>query len=233
MVLHPSPTILSLQSKIISCRKCPRLVRWRQEIAKKKTKRFASWEYWGRPVPSFGDINARLLIVGLAPAAHGGNRTGRIFTGDESGNWLYRALYKTGFASQAGSTGRDDGMKLTDCYITAACHCAPPQNKLLRTEIENCRPFMLQELQFLKRLRVIVGLGKLGFDALFDCVRELEWTKFTSRPRFGHGVRYQLNENIVLLGCYHPSQQNTFTGKLTEKMLNTLFRTARKMLDSM
>jgi uracil-DNA glycosylase family 4 len=230
MVLRPFHNVPSLQSKIISCRKCPRLVRWREEIAKKKTKRFADWNYWGRPVPSFGDPKARLLIVGLAPAAHGGNRTGRIFTGDESGNWLYRALYKAGFASQPFSTGRDDGMRLTGCYITAACHCAPPQNKLLRKEIVNCRPFMLRELQLLKNLHVIVGLGKLGFDAVFDCVRELDWTDLKSRPRFGHGVRYQLNDTLTLLGCYHPSQQNTFTGKLTEKMLDTVFRTAPKIL---
>ncbi len=226
MVSRPSPNIPSLQSKIISCRKCPRLVRWREDVAKKKTKRFAEWEYWGKPVPSFGDPDASLLVVGLAPAAHGGNRTGRIFTGDESGNWLYRTLHKSGFASQPSSTGRDDGMRLTGCYITAACHCAPPQNKLLQKEILNCRPFMLRELQLLKNLHVIVGLGKLGFDAVFDCVRELEWTALKSRPRFGHGVRYQLNDTLTLLGCYHPSQQNTFTGKLNEKMLDTLFRTA-------
>lgn len=231
MVLRPFQNIPSLQSKIIACRKCPRLVRWREEIAKKKTKRFADWNYWGKPVPSFGDPEARLLVVGLAPAAHGGNRTGRMFTGDESGNWLYRALYKAGFASQPFSTGRDDGMRLTGCYITAACHCAPPQNKLLRKEIEHCRPFMLRELQLLKNLHVIVGLGKLGFDAVFDCVRELDRTDLKSRPRFGHNVRYQLNDTLTLLGCYHPSQLNTFTGKLTEKMLDTVFRTASRILD--
>jgi uracil-DNA glycosylase family 4 len=230
MVSRPSPNITSLQSKIISCRRCPRLVQWREEIAKKKTKRFAEWNYWGKPVPSFGDPDARLLVVGLAPAAHGGNRTGRIFTGDESGNWLYRALYKAGFASQPFSTGRDDGMRLMGCYISAACHCAPPQNKLLRKEIVNCRPFMLRELQLLKNLHVIVGLGKLGFDAVFDSVRELGWTNLKPRPRFGHDVRYRLDDTLTLLGCYHPSQQNTFTGRLTETMLDTVFRTASRIL---
>ena len=158
--------VTSINSDIIACRKCPRLVKWREAIARKKTKRFADQEYWGKPVPSFGDAKARVLVVGLAPAAHGGNRTGRVFTGDESANWLYRALHKNGFANQPHSTHRGDGLKLSDCYITAVCHCAPPQNKLLLKEINNCRPFMLQELQLLKNIRVVVGLGKVGFDAV-------------------------------------------------------------------
>jgi len=198
-------------------------------VAKQKVKRFAGQEYWGKPLPSFGDSKARVLIVGLAPAAHGGNRTGRVFTGDESGNWLFRALFKNGFANQPHSTDRRDGLKLIGCYITAVCHCAPPQNKLLLSEIKNCRPFMLEELQLLKKLRVIVGLGKTGFDAAFDCVRELGWTEMRSRPKFGHGVSWRLNEELTLIGSYHPSQQNTFTGKLTEKMLNDVFRKARRL----
>ena len=231
-MLRCSYTELSaLHSDIISCRKCPRLVRWREDIARKKTKRFADQEYWGKPVPSFGDESAQLMVVGLAPAAHGGNRTGRVFTGDESANWLYRALHNNGFANQAHSTHRGDGLKLLNCYITAVCHCAPPQNKLLLKEIKHCRPFMLQELQLLKNLRIIVGLGKVGFDASFDCIRELGWTDLKARPKFGHGVMYRINDTITLLGCYHPSQQNTFTGKLTERMLDKVFRTARKILE--
>jgi uracil-DNA glycosylase family 4 len=205
-------------------------VKWCEEVAEKKTKRFAEWEYWARPVPSYGDAHARLLVVGLAPAAHGGNRTGRIFTGDESGNWLYRALHTAGFANQPFSTGRDDGLELTDCYITATCHCAPPQNKLLMREIMNCRPYMLKELRLLKDLRVIVGLGKIGFDSVFDCLRELRWTELKARPKFGHGVCYPINEWITLIGCYHPSQQNTFTGKLTKKMLDGIFQKTTRLL---
>lgn len=220
----------SLQSKIVSCRKCPRLVRWREEIARKKTKRFTDWKYWGKPVPSFGMPRARVLVVGLAPAAHGGNRTGRIFTGDESGNWLYRALYNAGFSNQPTSSTRNDNLKLTDAYITAACHCAPPQNKPLPNEIRNCRPFLLKELVLLKNLRVVVGLGKIGFDAVFDSFRELGRTGLTSRPKFGHGVVVRINDDVVLIGCYHPSQQNTFTGRLTEKMLDSIFRGAKNML---
>ncbi len=231
MMPHRVSTELhSLHSDIISCKKCPRLVKWREAIAKKKTKRFADQEYWGRPVPSFGDAKARVLVVGLAPAAHGGNRTGRVFTGDESANWLYRALHKNGFANQPNSTHRGDGLKLSDCYITAVCHCAPPQNKLLLKEIINCRPFMLQELHLLKSIRIVVGLGKVGFNAVFDCLRELGWTNLKARPKFGHGVSYRINDNITLLGSYHPSQQNTFTGKLTETILNRVFQTARGIL---
>jgi uracil-DNA glycosylase len=232
MPTRGSADILSLNSAIVSCRQCLRLVKWREDIARKKTKRFADQEYWGKPVPSFGDETARLMVVGLAPAAHGGNRTGRVFTGDESANWLYRALHKNGFANQPNSTHRGDGLKLHDCYITAVCHCAPPQNKLLLREIHNCRAFMLRELQLLKNLRVIVGLGKVGFDASFDCLRDLGWTSLKSRPKFGHGVTYRINESLTLIGCYHPSQQNTFTGKLTEKMLDNVFRKVRKTLEA-
>ena len=223
-----SPKIDSLQEEIIACRKCPRLVKWREAVAKKKVRRFMEWDYWGKPVPSFGDAKARLLVVGLAPAAHGGNRTGRVFTGDESANWLYRALHKAGYANQPFSTDRHDNLKLTDCYITAACHCAPPLNKLLPKEIRNCRPYMIEELTLLRNLRVIVGLGKIGFEAVFDSLRELGWTSLKARPKFGHAVSYPITEKIVLLGCYHPSQQNTFTGKLTEKMLDDVFRKARR-----
>ncbi|MDE3057387.1 MAG: uracil-DNA glycosylase [Bacteroidota bacterium] len=221
----------ALQKRVIACKTCPRLVEWRTTIAEKRTRRFAEWKYWGKPVPSFGDTNARLLLVGLAPAAHGGNRTGRMFTGDESGNWLFRALFNAGFSTQPTSTDRSDGLKLYDCYITATCRCAPPKNKLLRDEIRNCRPFLLKELSLLKNIRVVIGVGKIGFDAAFDSFRKLCRTQLKSRPKFGHGVIYKLNENVTLIGTYHPSQQNTFTGKLTENMLNEIFTKARKMLD--
>jgi uracil-DNA glycosylase family 4 len=223
-------TIPSLHRSIIACSACPRLVQWREEVAKNKTKRFQEQQYWGRPVPGFGDPDAQLILVGLAPAAHGANRTGRMFTGDESGNWLYRALYKAGFANQPSSSSSKDGLVLKNCYITAACRCAPPQNKPLPLEIRNCRPFILDEFRLLKHLRVVVGLGKIGFDTAFDCMKELGWTDLQRRPKFSHGAMITVGRGIVLLGSYHPSQQNTFTGTLTEPMFNSIFRTAKRHL---
>lgn len=170
------------------------------------------------------------MLVGLAPAAHGANRTGRMFTGDESGRWLYRALHKAGFASQPESTSRRDGMQLNDCYITAACRCAPPQNKPTPLELGNCRPYLLQEFTLLKQLRVIIGLGKIGFDTAFDAVRAMDRTELRSRPKFSHGAVAPLNGSLFLIGSYHPSQQNTFTGTLTEPMFDDIFRTARRFL---
>ena len=223
-------TIPSLHRSIIACSACPRLVQWREAIAKNRIKRFKDQQYWGRPVPGFGDPDAQLLLVGLAPAAHGANRTGRMFTGDESGNWLYRALYKAGFANQPTSSGTNDGLALKDCYITAACRCAPPQNKPLPHELRNCRPFILDEFRLLKRLRVVVGLGKIGFDTAFDCMKELGWTDQMHRPKFSHGVSVTVSRDIILIGSYHPSQQNTFTGTLTEPMFNSIFRTVKRYL---
>lgn len=219
-----------LQQDIVRCRKCPRLVRWRERVAREKTKRFQDWDYWGKPNPSFGDPNAHLLLVGLAPAAHGGNRTGRMFTGDRSGDWLYRTLHKFGFASQPVSVSRDDGLKLSDCYITATCRCAPPQNKLKPKEVKNCRPYLLEELRLLRNVNVIVGLGKVGFDAVVHSFEELRWSSFDRKPVFGHGVEYALNERATLLGSFHPSQQNTFTGRLTQRMFDSVFQRARKLL---
>lgn len=220
----------ALQKKIIQCRLCPRLVKWRETVAREKTKRFVDWEYWGKPNPSFGDPKAQLLLVGLAPAAHGGNRTGRMFTGDRSGDWLYRALHKFGFANQPTSASRNDGLKLINCYITATCRCAPPLNKLLPAEIRNCRPYLLKELQLLKNLRVIVGLGKVGFDATISSFEQLGLSNLKRKPKFSHGAAYQLNDHITLLASFHPSQQNTFTGKLTEPMFDAIFRHARSLL---
>lgn len=224
------PTINALNKSITQCRKCPRLVRWREEIATTKVRRFSEEHYWGKPVPGFGDPNAEILLIGLAPAAHGANRTGRMFTGDESGLWLFRALYKAGFSNTACSTSQTDGLKLQNVYITATCRCAPPQNKPSNDEIRNCRPFILQELHILKYLRVIIGLGKIGFDAAFTCAKEADLTKLQHRPKFSHGVIAQLNSNLILIGSYHPSQQNTFTGKLTEPMFDSIFQTAKDRL---
>lgn len=224
--MKQTPEIIALhrlQNTITDCVRCPRLVAWRKQIAKEKVARFRDCFYWGKPVPSFGDPSARLLIVGLAPAAHGANRTGRMFTGDRSGDWLYRALHKFGFANQAESVAVDDGLQLTDCYITASARCAPPQNKLFPEELKNCRPYLLEELRLLKNVRVVVALGKIGFDTIFNAFRESEMTGLSKRPAFGHGKEYILNERQVLIASFHPSQQNTFTGKLTEKMFDEIF----------
>jgi uracil-DNA glycosylase len=212
----------AIQREIVACRLCPRLVEWRERVAREKVKRFAHEEYWGRPVPSFGDPEARLLVIGLAPAAHGGNRTGRVFTGDRSGDWLYRALYRAGFANQPTSTHAGDGLELRDCWITAAAHCAPPDNKPLPEELRACRPYLLRELEVLTRLRVVVGLGKIGFDTIASALG-------SRRLAFGHGAEHTLESGLTLVGCYHPSQQNTFTGRLTEPMLDAVFSRAREL----
>ena len=226
-VMKPGVTLL--QSEIIACRRCPRLVHWRERIAREKVKRFVGETYWGKPLPGFGDPRGRLLLVGLAPAAHGGNRTGRMFTGDGSGNWLFRARHDAGFASQAQSTGRGDGLILTDCYITAACRCAPPQNKLLPIELSRCRPFLLREIALLANVRVVVGLGRVGFDAALAAYREAGRIQYSRRPAFGHEARYEIN-GLVFIASFHPSQQNTFTGRLTRPMLNQVFREVRRSL---
>ena len=222
--LESRKEILRLQEQITACRLCPRLVRWREEVALRKAPRFNVDSYWGKPVPGFGDSNAKLLIVGLAPAAHGANRTGRMFTGDRSGEWLYRALHKSGFANQPASNSANDGLKLRNCYITASVRCAPPVNKPLPEEFVNCRPYLLEEFGLLPNVRVILGLGKIAFDTAFDALRKLEKTTLTKRPKFAHGMEVKLNSETILLGSYHPSQQNTFTGILTQKMFDEIFR---------
>ncbi len=219
-----------LEKEILRCRQCARLVRWREKVARERTKRFMEWEYWGKPIPGFGDPHARVLLVGLAPAAHGGNRTGRMFTGDRSGDWLYRSLYKAGFARKVESVARNDGQKLIDCYITATCRCAPPLNKLLPAEIRNCRPFLHRELQLLKNLKVVIGLGRIGFETVFQSFRELGWTDLQKKPLFSHGASVALNKKITLLASFHPSQQNTFTGRLTEPMFDRIFTMASAIL---
>ena len=220
------------QTEIIDCRRCPRLVTYREEIARVKVRRFRDQPYWGRPVPSWGPIDARLLIVGLAPAAHGGNRTGRIFTGDRSGDWLYRALHRFGFASQPQSIDRNDGLRLIDCYITAAIHCAPPDNKPLPEEFVNCRPYLLDELQRLRNVKVVVPLGLIGFKTYLNARKALDWANPSPLPSFGHGAGTVLPDGVQIICSYHPSQQNTQTGKLTELMFDKVFRQARKVLES-
>lgn len=221
---------LSAQGEIVDCRRCPRLVEYREEIARNKVRRFREWEYWGRPVPSLGPLDAQLLIVGLAPAAHGGNRTGRVFTGDRSGDWLYRALHHFGFANQPTSIHRNDGLRLIDCYVTAAVHCAPPDNKPLLSEFVNCRPYLLDELQKLKKVRVVVPLGLIGFKTYFGARKQLGWANPVPLPPFGHGLAATLPGEVTIISSYHPSQQNTQTGKLTEEMLDDVFRQAREIL---
>lgn len=219
----------TLQQNIIACEKCPRLREYCGEIAATKRKAYLAWDYWGRPVPNFGNSTAQLLIVGLAPAAHGANRTGRMFTGDRSGEWLYRALHRAGFASQGHSEDIADGLQLIDCAITAMCHCAPPDNKPLPDEIAACRPWLEQTLQ-LTQPRVIVALGSLAWRAVLDQLRAANSFTAKKLPAFGHGVEAPLANERWLLGSYHPSQQNTFTGKLTEAMLDAVFTQARQHL---
>ncbi|HEX4999850.1 MAG TPA: uracil-DNA glycosylase [Terriglobia bacterium] len=215
------------QQEILRCTRCARLTEYRERVAREKVRRFQQWEYWGKPVPSFGEQSARLLVVGLAPAAHGGNRTGRMFTGDRSGDWLYRALHRFGFASQPRSIDRHDGLKLIDCYITAAIHCAPPGNKPLPGEFVNCRPYMVDELHRLNRVQVVVPLGLIAFKAYFSARKSLGRDCPNPLPKFGHGHAFTLDDGVQVVCSYHPSQQNTQTGRLTEPMFDDVFRQAR------
>jgi uracil-DNA glycosylase family 4 len=203
------------------------LTAYREEVARVKVRRFREQEYWGRPVPSLGSLNSRLLIVGLAPAAHGGNRTGRVFTGDRSGDWLYRALHRFGFANQPHSVDRNDGLRLIDCYITAAVHCAPPDNKPTLEEFANCRPYFLEELQALRNVRAVIPLGMIAFKAYFSARRLLQWKNPSRLPDFTHGGMSILDDGVRVIASYHPSQQNTQTGRLTEAMFDDVFRKAR------
>jgi uracil-DNA glycosylase family 4 len=222
-------TLRALLDALIECRRCPRLVAHREAAGANPPKRYRGQTYWSRPLPGFGDPNARVLLVGLAPAANGGNRTGRMFTGDESGNWLFEALHAAGFANQPTSVHRDDGLALTDAWITAAVHCAPPDNKPTREEFARCQPFLRDELQALTRVKVVVALGRIGWEAYLRTRKELGWAPPVARPVFGHGAVTRFADGTVLLASYHPSQQNTFTGKLTKPMLRAIFVTARKL----
>lgn len=220
-----------LNQHIITCTACPRLVTYRQAVAQEKRRQYREWTYWGRPVPGFGDPAARLYVLGLAPAAHGGNRTGRIFTGDRSGDWLYEALHHFGFANQPTSTHRDDGLALSDCYIGATVRCAPPGNKPMPEEFERCRPFVREELRLLQKMRVVVVLGKIAFDHYLKACREEGRVLPSPLPTFGHGTVYRLPWHVTLIGSYHPSQQNTFTGKLTKPMFHAVFTLAKSAIE--
>ncbi len=208
-----------LERRVTNCRRCPRLVAWREEVARTKRAAFADQEYWGRPLPGFGDPDARILIVGLAPAAHGGNRTGRIFTGDRSGDWLFAALWRVGLANQPQSISRDDGLSLRGCWIAAVVRCAPPANRPLPAERDNCLPYLEAELELFDRARVIVCLGGFAWDGVLRALAARGLKTPRPRPRFGHGARTSVGD-WELIGCYHPSQQNTFTGRLTETMMD-------------
>ena len=217
-------SLAALHDEIVACRACPRLVEWREEVAREKRAAYRDWEYWGRPVPGFGDPDARLVIVGLAPAAHGANRTGRVFTGDRSGDWLFGAMHRAGFANQSTAEHRDDGLALLDAYVLAAVRCPPPQNRPTTEERDRCRPFLERELALLPKQRVLLALGgwALGVVASVEGLRP--------RPKFGHGAEFELPDGRVVLCSYHPSQQNTFTGRLTEPMFDAVFARARELV---
>jgi len=216
-----------LSREVEACRICPRLVAWREQVARERVARFRDQEYWGRPVPGFGDPDPRVLVVGLAPAAHGANRTGRMFTGDRSGDWLYSALYRAGFASQPDSSARDDGLTLTGLFVTAAVRCAPPANKPTTAERKACRPYLERELRLFERVSVIVALGGLAWQEILRVRRSLDWPTPRPLPRFGHCAEVALEDELTLIGSYHPSQQNTFTGRLTEQMFDAVWQRVR------
>ena len=218
----------ALNEAVLDCRRCPRLVEWREAVAAAPRASFRDEHYWGKPITGFGDAQAQLLIAGLAPAAHGGNRTGRVFTGDRSGDFLFAALHRAGYANQPTSVDRADGLTLHDAFITAAVRCAPPQNRPTPAERDECRPYLVRELQLLTRVRVVVALGGFAYEALWTALRATGRDLPSPRPPFAHGREVDLGE-IVVMGCYHPSQQNTFTGRLTPAMLDDVFARARAL----
>jgi uracil-DNA glycosylase family 4 len=217
----------AIAREVVRCRACPRLVAWRERVAREKTARFADQAYWGKPAPGFGDPHARVLVLGLAPAAHGTNRTGRMFTGDRSGDFLYASLHRTGFANQPVSVSRDDGLRLTGAYVTAVNRCAPPANKPTPDERDRCLPFLEREVSALDELRVIVALGAFAWDGAARALAALGHV-VRPKPRFGHGAEIDVG-SFRLVGCYHPSQQNTFTGKLTREMIDGVMSRARSL----
>ncbi len=219
-----------LHSQMIECRACPRLVAWREEVARVKVKRFRDWTYWGRPVPGFGDARARLLIVGLAPAANGGNRTGRMFTGDRSGDFLYAALHRAGLANQAVAAHRNDGLRLSGVFITAPVRCAPPENKPLPEELKRCSSWLDREVALLPGIKVVLALGSIGWGAALLHFARRGLAVPRPRPRFGHGAEAKIPQGPTLLGCYHVSQQNTNTGKLTPVMIDAVLTRARELM---
>jgi uracil-DNA glycosylase len=224
-----SRSLATLESKLIRCRTCPRLVEWREQVARDKRASYANESYWGRPVPGFGDPNARLLVVGLAPAAHGGNRTGRVFTGDRSGDWLYRAMHETGFANQASSIMRGDGLELKNAWVSSVVRCAPPDNKPSPAERDACLNWITAEFGLLTQVRVIVALGNFGWDGALRMLAT-HGHKPPRKPKFGHGAQVQVGD-VHMLGSYHPSQQNTFTKRLTAPMLRDVFHRAAQLVE--
>ena len=232
MTDRPGDRFETLQADITRCRRCPRLVEWRERVAREKRAAFQDEEYWGRPVPAFGDPSARVLVVGLAPAAHGANRTGRMFTGDRSGDWLYRALHRAGFASQSTSVARGDGLRLDGLLVTAAVRCAPPANKPTPGERDACATWLQAELDLLERVHVIVVLGHFAYAQTLRLLDARGVPAPRPRPRFRHGAELQLGEGLRLLMSYHPSQQNTFTGTLTEEMFDAVWQRARALAGS-
>jgi uracil-DNA glycosylase len=224
--LDPSSELAQLERRITECRRCPRLVEWRERVARERRAAFAHEDYWGRPVPGFGDPAARVYVLGLAPAAHGGNRTGRVFTGDRSGDWLFASMHRTGFANQPASEHLGDGLRLTDLFVGAAVRCAPPANKPLPAERDNCLPYAAEELRLLREVRAIVCLGQFAWDAAARLLA------IRPKPRFGHLAEHAIEGGPTLLASFHPSQQNTFTGRLTEPMLDAVFVRARELAET-
>lgn len=224
-----SSLLSRLNEEVVACRLCPRLVAYREQVAREKRRAYRDCEYWGKPVPGFGDPQARVLILGLAPGAHGSNRTGRPFTGDASGNFMYPVLYETGFANQSTATDRNDGLLLSDLYITAAARCAPPDNKPLPEELANCAPYLDREIEGLRKLKVVVALGKIGFDAYLNHLKRHGLLKSKAPYDFAHGAKYETPDGKILLASYHPSNQNTQTGKLTRRMFVDMFKQAARL----
>ncbi|HEV2146766.1 MAG TPA: uracil-DNA glycosylase [Longimicrobiaceae bacterium] len=220
----------TLQDELVGCRRCPRLVEWRERVGREKRRAYRECDYWARPVPGFGDAEARLLVFGLAPAAHGANRTGRVFTGDRSGDWLFAALHRAGFASQPTSEHVGDGLTLRDAWVTGAVKCAPPDNRPTPEERDACAPWVLRELEALPRLRAVVALGGFAWGQMLRLLREAGRPVPVPQPRFGHGAEVPLADGLTLIGSYHPSQQNTFTGRLTPEMLDEVFAAARRAI---
>ena len=229
--MSPPLWLKILNAEVVACTRCPRLVDYRESIAQTKRRAYRDWDYWGKPVPGFGDPNARVLILGLAPGAHGSNRTGRPFTGDSSGNFMYPVLHETGFANQPTATDLKDGLALQDAYITAAARCAPPDNKPLPQELSSCAPFLDRELDGLKNLKVVVALGKIGFDAYLNYLKRRGAISTKAPYVFAHAAHYRMPSGKILLASYHPSNQNTNTGKLNRQMFVAIFREAKRLAD--
>jgi uracil-DNA glycosylase family 4 len=224
-----SSWLIQLNADVVACTRCPRLISHCRKVAREKRRAYMEWEYWGKPVPGFGDANARVLILGLAPGAHGSNRTGRPFTGDGSGNFMYPVLHKVGFASQPIATHKGDGLELNDAYITAVARCAPPGNKPTPNELANCAEFLDRELEGLKRVKVVLVLGKIAFDGYLNYLKRRGLLENRAQYVFGHGAQYKMPDGKILLASYHPSMQNTLTGKLTEKMFFTVLQKAARL----